>query len=149
MAKYQTGRLDDYDPKLQKLAEGLYLDVKKAIGDRIVKLPGSYSILGAKSEFRAAKIIIYEEGVGRGLRDELLRDAVYVLVRANDSAEHEIWKGPVSLDPGFEKFFNQMDVGQTIEVAPNYEEPFAFFPFRPEEQALVVRLLSDASRSIR
>jgi hypothetical protein len=147
MANYQTGPLGGYDASWQYIAKTLYLEVEKVINGRVIELKGSYSVLGTTCPETAAKIIIYERGKGRGLKNYGLPEGVYVLVRTNGNATAAIWKGPMFSNPRFARFFTLMNPNRTLEISPHYNETFAFFAYRVEDLADASLLLVEASRS--
>ena len=62
---YQTAPLVEYDRTLQKLAASLFKSVKLRVGNKAKEFKGSYSISSARGSRTAAKIIIYQEGLGK------------------------------------------------------------------------------------
>jgi len=119
---YQTAQLGAYDPVFQKLAVELFQRVEERVGNTKAKAyKGSYSILSSRGSQTAAKIIIYENGLGRMNGDwPSLPDGVYVLIRADGLIGDRIWSNV----PQIAKI---LDRSRTIGIAPKHSERFAYF----------------------
>lgn len=117
---YQTAPLVEYDRTLQRLAASLFKSIKSRVQNKAKEYKGSYSISSARGSRTAAKIIIYQEGLGKINGDwPCLTDGVYVLVR------------PVSLkNPAFRgktELHKLINPSGTIGIAPCHSERFCYF----------------------
>jgi hypothetical protein len=103
---YQTAPLAEYDPALLDRAASLFRRVARLVGPgRTKRHRGSFSVLAASNDSTAAKIVIYESGIGKmNGPDPQLADGVYVLIRLPANA-----------------------AGRTLAVAPQHHERFAYF----------------------
>lgn len=126
---YRTVPLGEYSDGFRRVAEGIYLLARQRIGEKqIKKLKGSYSIVATSTQERTAKIVIYEQSKGRLFGKWPLRnDGVYILIRENGQAAKNIWEDvmPAELPCYFD---SRISRSETIAVAPNHYERFAYFP---------------------
>jgi hypothetical protein len=118
---YQTAPLTEYLSSFQKRALELFSKIKQRLGEGNAKASkGSFSIVSSAGHHTVAKIIIYENGLGKAngdLRD--LSDGVYLLVRASGPVGDRIWNSEVA-------GLGRMERARTIGIAPKHAERFAF-----------------------
>lgn len=129
---YQTAPLTAYSAALRERAEELFNRVTQRIGHRAKRYKGSFSIFANTSSETAAKIVIYQRGLGRenGLWP-ILADGVYVLVRCNGAAGRAIWGGQMLRSSTYHQ---QLDSRNTLGIAPKHDERFAFFRLSDDDR---------------
>lgn len=110
---YQTARLETYSTPLRSRALAVFQLVSDRVGSaRAKQFPGSFSIIAATSDATAAKIVIYEAGLGKiNGHDPELADGVYVLIRVHGTGR------------------------RTIAIAPMHHERFAYFRLHEAQDA--------------
>jgi hypothetical protein len=118
---YQTARLSEYLPELQARAWKLFEKIKQCVGESRAKCSqGSFSVVSSISHQTVAKIIIFENGLGKAngdLRD--LPDGLYVLVRASGAPGDKIWNSGLDI-------LTRINRNRTIAIAPKHTERFAY-----------------------
>lgn len=144
---YQTVPLGRYRSGFRAVAEKIARQVKNLVPPRQVKQEkGSYSIVGTSSQKRVAKIIIYEGQLGRKMgRWPLRNDGVYILIRANGQAARNIWDDITPDELPW--FFERMNREETIAIAPNHRERFAYLPVMAGESLRDIAVLLRACAS--
>lgn len=133
-ASYQTAPLEQYSPRLQRVAERIFGLLRERIsGSQARKHEGSYSIIGTSTKETVAKVVIYEAGLGKrnGLWPDF-DDGVHVLVRANGLASKTIWGEIVPRQEP--ELGARMNRGVTIGIAPRHHRRFAYFRVKPGER---------------
>lgn len=122
MSSYQTGRFSEYSAEFVNVADML-ANLVQQTGNALVRYDGSYSIISPNTGETAAKILIYQQGVGRENRRPLAlrNEGVYILVRRNGTV------GPVIRASGLQTL-SRTDSRDDIGVAPKHDERFGFFP---------------------
>jgi len=128
---YQTAPLDRYSSPRLALAEELFDLLSALVPRKARRYKGSYSILGSSSGETAAKIILYETGLGKTNGPLQLVDGVYVLVRANGCAGESIWKHDHKWLP--QSLRARLNRAITIGVAPKHDERFYYFLITRDE----------------
>ncbi len=125
---YQTVPLVDYDGDFKARADALFVLFARRFGsNRVKEHKGSYSIYGTTNNKTAAKIIIYEQQLGRrngGFPP--LRDGVYVLLR------------PDALISDGSPLRNRIEANETLAVAPSHGERFVYFRLQELDDLEVV-----------
>lgn len=130
---YQTAPLVDYYEEFQTLAGNLFSLVQAGLPSGKVKhYKGSYSVFFKRSNETAAKIIIFQEGIGKPIRNwSPTGEGVFVLLRADTRAAQEVRSGDQYR--GFEQFLSRINWNVTMGIAPSHEERFHFFQVTPED----------------
>ena len=145
-ASYQTAPLADYRDSLQRQAEALFDEVRKSVGGRAKRYPGSYSILARSSGATAAKIVIFQQGVALAKENGSfppLRDGIYVLLRTSEETGRSIWNSGIVQTLGFGHRF---DPDTTIGIAPKHHVRFAYFQVTDQDlDGRIVELLAQCS----
>ncbi|HEY6766788.1 MAG TPA: hypothetical protein VI386_18665, partial [Candidatus Sulfotelmatobacter sp.] len=103
---------------------------------------GSFSILGKSSKETAAKIVLYDPGIGKpSTTVPFMRNGVYIWIRANGVTGDAIWGDTLPLEMPW--IFRRMQRNQTLEIAPRNGAKFAYFPVMAgddlEEIAVLLR----------
>jgi hypothetical protein len=126
---YQTGRLQEYDPRFLAVAEDLFVRVCSEVpAEQTERHLGSYSIHAKTSKETAAKIVIYDPQIGHSTRNwPPMRDGVYVWIRANGPIGDAIWGGSLPTGPKL-RSFQRMWRDVTVQVSANPQADFAYFP---------------------
>ncbi|HET8889091.1 MAG TPA: hypothetical protein VFQ41_09315 [Candidatus Angelobacter sp.] len=124
MSSYQTGRFAEYSTEFVDVADRLAnLLQQRQTAKPIARFEGSYSIISPNTGETSAKILIFQQGVGRenpgplALRNE----GVYILTRRNGTI------GPTIQASGFQMLSRTHPV-DNIGVTPKRDERFGFFP---------------------
>jgi len=141
---YQTAPLTDYRASLQRQSEALFNEVKKSVRGRAKRYDGSYSILSRASGATAAKIVIYQPGVGHenGVVP-FPKEGVYVLVRTSEKVGQAIWKSSIVQSLGFSE---RLDPDSTVGIAPMHGRRFACFEVTDkQEHGRIAELLARCS----
>jgi hypothetical protein len=145
-ASYQTAPLTVYRDFLQKRAEALFSEVRIFGGRKARRYDGSYSILARSSGVTAAKIVIYQQGLGR--ENGVLpfgEDGVYALVRTSDKTGRAIWISGVVQALGFAQRLNP---DSTVGIAPRHDRRFAYLAVADEaDDRRIAELLATCSTS--
>jgi hypothetical protein len=118
---YQTAPLTDYLPEFQTRAWKLFGKIRQSVGENKTKAyKGSFSVVSAVAHQTIAKIIIFENGLGKAHGDfRDFADGVYLLVRVSEAVGERIWSAnPDSL--------RWMDRESMIGVGHNHTEAFAY-----------------------
>lgn len=142
---YQTAPLGQYSRRWRELAEELFVLLSTDVPGKSRRYKGSYSILGSSSAETAAKIIIYEKGIGKTNQLPLMDDGVYVLIRTNGSVGESIWRADSSF---FSPVFRgRLKREKTIGVAPKHAERFSYFRIETgEDLKTIASLLASCSQ---
>jgi hypothetical protein len=150
MPTYKTERLEKYGQDFQNLASCLFHQVEPRCGG--VVRDGSYSFLmSVYSSEAIAKIIIYEQRFGVEMRGRLpLRaSGVYVLIRTNGRFGEELWNDPPWR---FSRLANRIVREETLAVAPEHDEQFAYFPVMAGERlgdiAAFITIIMDRANAL-
>ena len=135
---YQTAPLSEYSSVLRIRAEELFEIVSQQIGRMSKRYKGSFSIFSNSSNETAAKIVIYQRGLGRENGNwPPLADGIYVLVRCNGGAGRAIWNGDLLRSSGYHE---RLDPERTLGIAPKHHERFAYFRLEAEDE---IRAIAD------
>ena len=112
--------------------------MREQVGAKAKRYKGSFSVFAESFSETAAKIVIYQKGLGRknGEWPELA-DGVYVLVRCNGRAERAIWKAEL-LRANI--YYERLDPRRTLGIAPKRGERFSYFRVQPSDD---MRTLTD------
>ncbi|MGC9973627.1 MAG: hypothetical protein ABSE56_23915 [Bryobacteraceae bacterium] len=138
---YQTAPLVEYDPVSRERAFELFSCVEERVGSTKARAyKGSYSILSSRGSQTVAKIIIYENGLGR-MNGEWpsLPDGVYVLIRAEGLIGDRIW----STVP---KIADILDRTRTIGIAPKHSERFAYLMLSEHDREQIADLIQKCAK---
>ncbi len=128
---YQTAPLSEYSSVHGRRALELFEMARQNVGTRGKKYRGSFTIMAGSCSETAAKIIIYERGLGRENGDwPGLQNGIYVLVRLNGVAGNAIWDEGLLVSNAYS---GRLDPKRTLGVAPNHSELFAYFRLEPED----------------
>ncbi len=145
---YRTAKLAEYYDGFQQVAREVCELVRQEVGARQVKRrEGNYSIIATSTQETVAKIIIYQADRGNLVGSHALtNDGVYILIRENGQAAHNIWDDVLPQELPW--FFRRMRRDHTVAVAPNYQERFTYFPVMAGENLEeVARLLCASFRA--
>jgi len=128
---YQTAPLSDYSRALYNRALEVFRLAREQGGRRGKQYKGSFTISVRSCNETAAKIVIYERGLGRenGYWPDL-QDGIYVLVRSNGNAGHAIWNAELLASSPYS---GRLDPRRTLGIAPKHSERFAYFRLEPED----------------
>jgi hypothetical protein len=141
---YQTAPLVEYPEKLQDVAEDLFEAVRPRIGNRTKRYKGSFSLLARSSSETAAKLVIYQRGLGReNGRWPALANGVYVLIRCNGSVGAAIRERGLLSSPHM-----RLDASRTIGIAPKHDERFAYYLLEPRDDLGTIAELIIACSSV-
>lgn len=124
MSSYQTDRFSEYSAEFVNVAEALAtLLQQQQTGKAVVRFPGSYSIISPNTGETAAKILIYQRGVGSENPGPiaLQNEGVYILIRRNGDV------GPAIQASGLQ-MLSRTHPNEDIGVTPKRDERFGFFP---------------------
>ena len=114
----------EYSAEFRNIADTLADHLQqRQTGKPVVRFEGSYSIISPNTGETSAKMLIFQQGVGRenpgplALRNE----GVYILIRCNGAI------GPAIQASGFQ-MLSRMHPVDRIGVTPKRDERFGFFP---------------------
>lgn len=109
LGSYQTAPLTDYRSEHRNLAERIFRAAAAQLRPALVhSYKGSYSFFGDHRKETVAKIIIFEQGVGRVHHDwPIERDGVYVLLRVHGETD----KPTVGIAPRHAERFTYQCIG--------------------------------------
>jgi hypothetical protein len=128
MASYQTGRLQQYDRRFLDVAEAVFERVcRRTAPHQVERHEGSFSIYGQSSKETAAKIVIWDQQVGRSSRDwPRMRDGVYIWIRCNGPLGEAIWGDALPNEMPW--MFQRMWRDSTVQISANSQAEFTYFP---------------------
>jgi hypothetical protein len=128
MARYQSARLEEYEARFLTVAEDIFDRIRRVIpAQQVERHDGSFSVYDRTGEDRVAKIVIYDRELGREQNNwPRIRDGVYVWVRANGPVGSRIWAG--ALPTQLPRMFGRMWRDMTVQISPNPDADFAYFP---------------------
>ncbi|HSC78487.1 MAG TPA: hypothetical protein VLB32_07980 [Candidatus Acidoferrales bacterium] len=140
---YRTVPLQRYSLRFRRVADRIFALTREHLAPKQLRRgKGSYSIIAASTQETTAKILIFERVKGSRTfgRWPLQSEGVYVLIRTNGEAAKNIWDdiAPDELSWFFESRLNR---GDTIAVAPNHAERFAYFPVMAGEDLSEIGIL--------
>ncbi len=133
---YQTAPLIEYSAFLRHRVEELFDVITRKIGSKARRYKGSFSVFGNRSKETAAKIVIYQRGLGRENGTwPAISDGVYILVRCNGAVGRAIWDADMLRSNPFHQRLNR---NQTLGIAPKHRERFAYFRLGTKDDIEVV-----------
>src|SRR5438270_1506877 len=129
MSSYQTGRFSEYSTEFVNVADRLAnLLQQRQTGKPVARFEGSYSIISPNSGETSAKILIFQQGVGKVNLGPLAlhNNGVYILVRRNGTVGPAVQASRLAM-------LSRIDQRDEIGVAPKHAEQFGFFPIMAGE----------------
>ena len=146
---YQTGVIERYQSDFIREASRLFELTREQVFPEHVDhhcrvYEGSFSIIATSTDETAAKIVMYQEGIGRWLgNDPDWNRGVYVWVRANDNSGRafEIAAQDHNFAHGW--VLTRFEQNRAVSVAPNPSEHFYYFRMGAEDdRSRIAQLLA-------
>jgi len=136
---YQTEEITSYSSQLLRESMALFQLARVRVppdsaGVHCIQCKGSFSIKATNTDETSAKMVMYQRGVGRWLRDDpVWSDGVYIWVRTNGHCGEGFEMA--ARDPKFNHrwVLRRFIPNLAVSVAPNPNEHFYYFKMEADD----------------
>lgn len=146
---YQTADIREYQREIGHEARNLFQLIHERLlsenaQSHCVARKGSFSIIATSTNETAAKIVMYQTGVGHWLgADPGWDPGVYVWVRANDGSGRQFEVAARDANFAHRWVLTRFETNRAVSVAPNPNKHFYYFRMSAEDdRSRIAQLLA-------